>query len=278
MNAQPSENSAGKLENNDITAKRLRSSILQMIHAGGSGHPGGSFSVLEILMTLFSSVVRFKPHDPTWPDRDRVILSKGHGVPALYALLAELGYFPKDWLMSLRKLGSPLQGHPDVVRLPAVEAATGSLGQGLSIAQGMALAQRLDKRKSRTFCIVGDGEIQEGQIWECAMSAPKFSLNNLTVILDYNQGQIDGPTKEIMNLEPVMDKWKAFNWHVLEVDGHDRQALAKILPQSHASRPTFIVAHTVKGKGVSFMENVIDWHGKAPSDEQLAKALKELSV
>jgi transketolase len=229
-------------------------------------------------MTLFSKIVRCDPKNPTWADRDRVVLSKGHGVPALYVVLAELGYFPKEWLMSLRKLGSPLQGHPDSVRLPAVEAATGSLGQGLSIAQGMALAQRLDGRAARTYCILGDGEVQEGQIWECAMSAPKFKLNNLTVILDYNGGQIDGRTQDVMSLEPILDKWRAFNWNVLEVDGHDVQALETALRKSDSSRPTFILAHTVKGKGVSFMEGVIDWHGKAPSNEQLAQALKELEA
>jgi len=271
MNAQPVQTLT------DIkTAKHLRGTILQMIHAGGSGHPGGSFSVLEILTTLFSGIVKFDPKRPDWADRDRVVLSKGHGVPALYAVLAEVGAIPKDWLMSLRKLGSPLQGHPDVFRLPVVEAATGSLGQGLSIAQGMALAQRLDKRSARTYCIVGDGEIQEGQIWECALSAPKFKLSNLTVILDYNKGQIDGPTKEIMDLEPITDKWKSFNWNVLEVDGHDTKALNKVLRETHPEKPTFIVAQTIKGKGVSFMEDPTEWHGKAPNDAQLAAALKEL--
>ena len=247
-----------------------------MIHAGKSGHPGGSLSCLDIIMTLFADVLRFNPELPEWDDRDRFILSKGHGVPALYAVLSECGYFPKDWLMSLRHLGSPLQGHPDRIRMPATEAATGSLGQGLSIAQGMALAGKLDKKDYRVFCLIGDGETQEGQVWEAAMSAPKFGLDNLTVITDYNQGQIDGPTKEIMNLEPLVDKWRAFNWNVLEVDGHDRNGLKTTLPKKTTGRPTMIVAHTVKGKGVSFMENVIDWHGVAPSDEQLTKACEEL--
>ena len=249
-----------------------------MIHSGKSGHPGGSLSVVDILISLFSGIVKCQPDNPQWPERDRVILSKGHGVPALYAVLAELGYFPKDWLITLRHLGSPLQGHPDVARLPAVEAATGSLGQGLSIAQGVALALKLDKIASRVFCIVGDGEIQEGQIWEAAMSAPKFKLDNLTVILDYNHGQIDGPSDEIMSLEPIVDKWKAFNWNVLEVDGHDRRAMMDVLPRQVSRKPTFVVAHTIKGKGVSFMEGVIDWHGVAPNDEQLQKALEELKV
>lgn len=246
-----------------------------MLHAAGSGHPGGSLSCLEIILTLFGEVLKFRPHEPTWPERDRFVISKGHAVPALYVVLAELGYFPKDWLMTLRKLGSPLQGHPDVFRMPATEAATGSLGQGLSIAQGMALAQKLDGKGARTFCLIGDGESQEGQIWEAAMSAPKFKLDNLTVILDYNRGQIDGPTDEVMSLEPVVDKWRAFNWEVLEVDGHDREALGKVLPKRTTDKPTFIVAHTVKGKGISFMERNISWHGAAPNDEQLQKALKE---
>ncbi|PIR22230.1 MAG: transketolase [Deltaproteobacteria bacterium CG11_big_fil_rev_8_21_14_0_20_45_16] len=264
--------------NDDKLATRLRADILKMIHSGKSGHPGGSLSCIDILISLFSGIVKCRPDDPQWSERDRVVLSKGHGVPALYAVLAELGYFPKDWLMTLRHLGSPLQGHPDVARLPAVEAATGSLGQGLSIAQGMALALKLDKMASRVFCIVGDGEIQEGQIWEAAMSAPKFKLDNLTVILDYNHGQIDGPSDEIMSLEPIVDKWKAFNWNVLEVDGHDRRAMMDVLPRQVSGRPTFVVAHTIKGKGVSFMERVIDWHGVAPNDEQLQNALEELKL
>lgn len=265
-----------KLVNDDATARRLRAIILKMIHAGKSGHPGGSFSCLDILMTLYGDIMNFRSQEPEWADRDRCILSKGHGCPALYAVLAESGFFPKDWLMSLRQLGSPLQGHPDRFRLPAVEAATGSLGQGLSIAQGIAMAGKLDKKDYRVFCIVGDGEIQEGQIWEAAMSAPKFKLDNLTVIVDYNHGQIDGRSDDVMNLEPLKDKWKAFNWNVVEVDGHDRSALKKILPTRAADKPTMILAHTIKGKGVSFMEGVIDWHGVAPSDDELKKALKEL--
>lgn len=262
--------------NDEATAKRLRTTILKMIHAGKSGHPGGSLSCLDILMTLFGDVLKYDPAKPDWSDRDRFILSKGHGVPALYAVLAEAGFFPTEWLMTLRQLGSPLQGHPDRVRLFAVEAATGSLGQGLSIAQGMALAAKMDKADHRVFCLMGDGETQEGQVWEAAMSIAKFKLDNLTVITDYNHGQIDGKTDDIMDLEPLVDKWKAFNWNVLEVDGHDREALKKTLPKKENGKPTMIVAHTVKGKGVSFMEGVIDWHGVAPNDEQLQKALKEL--
>ncbi len=265
-----------KLQNDDATSKKLRSIILRMIHAAKSGHPGGSFSCLDILMTLFSDILRFDPKRPEWEDRDRLILSKGHGVPALYAVLAESGYFPEDWLLTLRQLGSPLQGHPDRMRLPAAEAATGSLGQGLSIAQGMAMAAKIDKKDYRVFCVIGDGETQEGQIWEAAMSAPKFKLDNLTVITDYNHGQIDGRSDDVMSLEPLRDKWLAFNWNVVEVDGHDRDALKKVLPTRVSGKPTMIIADTVKGKGVSFMEGVIDWHGVAPSDDQLEKALTEI--
>lgn len=267
---------SSRLTNDDATARKLRASILKMIHAGKSGHPGGSLSVLDILMTLFGDLMQYDPQNPIWEDRDRVILSKGHGVPALYAVLAECGYFPSEWLMSLRQLGSPLQGHPDRIRLPAVEAATGSLGQGLSIAQGMALALKLDQKNAHVYCVLGDGETQEGQVWETAMSAPKFRLDNLTVITDYNHGQIDGRSDDVMDLEPLVDKWRAFNWHVVEVDGHDRNALRKVLPTRSKGKPVMVIAHTIKGKGVSFMEGVIDWHGAAPSDEQLSKALKEL--
>lgn len=266
------------LQNTDAERAELAAQILRMIHAAKSGHPGGSLSCLDILMTLFSGVVRCRPEEPEWPDRDRVVLSKGHGVPALYAVLSRMNYFPSDWLMSLRQLGSPLQGHPDRVRLPAVEAATGSLGQGLSIAQGMAMAQKLDGRDAKTFCIIGDGESQEGQIWETAMSAPKYKLDNFIVVLDYNHGQIDGRSDDVMSLEPVADKWKAFNWDVSTVDGHDRSALKAELSKPLNGKPKFIVAETVKGKGVSFMETVIEWHGKAPNDEQLKEALKELGA
>lgn len=269
---------AKKLKNDEETAQRLRRHILKMIYGAKSGHPGGSFSALEILQCLFSEVIRFDSEKPQWEGRDRVVLSKGHAVPAYYAILAECGYFPEDWLWTFRHQGSPLQGHPDPVRLPAVEAATGSLGQGLSIAQGMAMALQLKSSESKVFCLIGDGESQEGQIWEVAMSAPKFKLTNLVVVLDYNHGQIDGRSDEVMSLEPVADKWKAFNWNVVEVDGHDRGALSKALQTTHSSKPTFVLAETLKGKGVSFMEGVMDWHGKAPNEEEYAKAMKELGA
>lgn len=266
-----------RLKADEPTAKRLRVNVLKMIHAGKSGHPGGSLSCLDIILSLFADVLKYDPKNPEWADRDRFVISKGHGVPALYAVLAEAGYFPESWLMTLRQIGSPLQGHPDRMRIFAVEAATGSLGQGLSIAQGMALSAKLDQKDFRVFCLIGDGETQEGQIWEAAMSAAKFKLDNLTVITDYNRGQIDGPTREVMDLEPLVDKWKSFGWNVLEVDGHDREQLKKTLGARVSGKPTMIIAHTVKGRGVSFMEGVIDWHGVAPNDEQLQNALKELS-
>jgi len=265
-----------ELKNNDVTAKRLRSEILQMIHAAKSGHPGGSLSAIDIILTLFADIMRFDPQNPEWADRDRFVLSKGHAVPALYAVLSELGYFPKDWLMTFRRLGSPLQGHPDRIRLYAAEAATGSLGQGMSIAQGMALAGKLDKKDYKVFCLIGDGETQEGQIWETAMSAAKYKLNNLIAVTDFNRGQIDGTSDEVMNIDPLADKWRAFNWHVLEVDGHDRAAIKTAFSKPHSEKPTMVIAHTVKGKGVSFMEKVIDWHGVAPNDDELKNALKEL--
>jgi transketolase len=233
--------------------------------------------------------MRHRPTEPDWPERDRFILSKGHGVPAVYAVLAKCGYFPNEQLMTLRKLESPLQGHPDRVRLPGIEASTGSLGQGLSIALGMALASRIDNpdrpnsntkesRGFRVYCMIGDGESQAGQIWEALLAAPHFKVDTLTVILDYNKGQIDGPTNDILNLEPVVDKLRAFNWNVEEIDGHNYAQILGALDRSRSARgkPTFIVAHTTKGRGVSFMENVIDWHGKAPTPAECEKALADI--
>jgi transketolase len=222
--------------------------------------------------------MRHDPRRPDWPQRDRFVLSKGHAVPALYAVLAEAGYFPRQELMTLRRLNSRLQGHPVNTALPGIEACTGALGQGLSIAQGMALAAKLNGDQFQVYCMIGDGESQEGQIWEAAMSAPKFKLDTLTVILDHNDGQIDGHVRDVMNIEPVGAKWRAFNWNVLEIDGHDVAQILAALEQAKATRgkPTLIWAHTVKGKGVSFMENNVAWHGMAPNAEQAAKALAEL--
>lgn len=259
-------------------AGRLRLDIIEMLQLAGSGHPGGSLSAIDIITCLFFARMRHDPRNPHWPERDRFVLSKGHAVPALYAVLAEAGYFPKEELKTLRRTDSRLQGHPVASALPGIEACTGSLGQGLSVAQGMALAAKLDGGKAHVFCMIGDGETQEGQIWEAAMSAPKFKLDTLTLFLDYNRGQIDGPVSEVMDLEPLKDKWRAFNWHLLEIDGHDFPQILGAIDEARAVRgkPTVIVANTVKGKGVSFMEHQIAWHGAAPNKDQAEKALAEL--
>lgn len=259
-------------------SNQSRKLILKMLTQAGNGHPGGSLSAIDILTTLFFDEMNVNPKDPLSTDRDRFVLSKGHAVPALYATLAHRGYFSPEATMTLRQLGSVFQGHPDRVRLPIVEASTGSLGQGLSVAQGMAMAAKLDKRASRIYCLIGDGETQEGQVWECAMSAAKYKLDNLCVFLDNNKYQIDGPTKDVMDLEPILDKFKAFNWNTVEIDGHDFSQIQKALShaRSSAGKPTLVLAQTVKGKGVSFMESVNKWHGSSPNKEELEKALKEL--
>ncbi|HET9854914.1 MAG TPA: transketolase [Methylomirabilota bacterium] len=265
-------------------AREGRAQIIRMLTHAGSGHPGGSLSVIDILTTLFFNRMRYDPKRPQWEDRDRFVLSKGHCVPAQYYCMARAGYFPMDRLVSLRKLGSPLQGHPDRVMLPGVEAATGSLGQGLSVAMGMALGLKLGGKGARVYCVLGDGEIQEGQVWESLMSAPKLGapdhhLDNLCVILDYNGIQLDNFVKKILDLEPVTDKLKSFGWPVLEVNGHDITQVDKALDQAEATKggPTFIVAHTIKGKGVSFMENDPEWHGKSPKPEEAVRAVQEIA-
>lgn len=269
---------AEEIKNLKQIAKELRGWIIRMLEAAGNGHPGGSLSAIDILTVLFFHTLRHRPKEPEWSLRDRFVLSKGHGVPALYAVLAKSGYFPMEELLTLRKLGSRLQGHPVAGTVPGIEASTGSLGQGISVAQGLAMASKMDGNLYRVFCMIGDGEIQEGQVWETLMSAPKFGLDNLIVFLDYNKGQIDGPTKDIMNIEPIGDKLRAFNWDVQEIDGHD---IAKILSaidrtRSNMGKPHFIIANTIKGKGVSFMEGKIEWHGVAPTKEQADKALAEI--
>lgn len=259
-------------------AKEIRKSIVQMTGAAGSGHPGGSLSAADIVATLYFHELRINPQEPDWPDRDRFILSKGHAAPVLYAALAEKGFFPKEELLSLRKFGSRLQGHPDMKALPGVEMSTGSLGQGLSVANGVALAGKLDRKDYRVYVLLGDGECQEGMVWEAAMAAAHYQLDNLTVFLDYNGLQIDGPVQDVMSPEPLTDKWKAFGWHVLAIDGHDISAILSAISEAKETkgRPTIIVAKTVKGKGVSFMENQVGWHGVAPKPEQVAQALAEL--
>ncbi|MBI2678380.1 MAG: transketolase [Candidatus Koribacter versatilis] len=262
-------------------ALEMREDIVKMICAAGSGHPGGSLSEVELLTALYFRVLRHDPKNPQWRDRDRFILSKGHGAPALYAALAHAGYIPREMLMTLRKLGSPLQGHPDKRMLPILEASTGSLGQGISIGIGTALAAKLDQLDYHTFVMIGDGESQEGQIWEAAMFAPFHKLNNLTVIVDNNRQQLDDFTDVILSLKPFAEKWKSFGWNVEEINGHDFGQVIPALESARANkseRPTCIIANTVKGEGVSFMANNVKWHGVAPKPEERDAALKELEA
>ena len=262
-------------------ANRLRIDIVRMIGAAGSGHPGGSLSEVEVLTALYFRVLRHNPKEPKWADRDRFILSKGHGCPALYAVLAAAGYMDHAVLGTLRKLGSPLQGHPDKRFLPVLEANTGSLGQGISVGIGMALASRLDQKDYHTFVMAGDGEIQEGQNWEAAMFAPYHKLANLTVIVDNNRQQLDGFTKDILEVAPLREKFESFGWRAVDIDGHDFNQVIPALEEARAGKsgkPTCIVAHTVKGKGVSFMENNPEWHGVAPKPEQVTAAVAELEA
>jgi transketolase len=267
-------------------ATRLRRDILQMLTKAGSGHPGGSLSAIDIILTLYSGEMRYDPKEPQHELRDRFVMSKGHGVPALYAVMAEKGFFEHDKLMTLRELGSPLQGHPANALLPGIEASTGSLGQGISVAQGIALAGKLHGQSSgnggkpswNVYCLCGDGEIQEGQVWEVALSAPHLKTSNLVVIVDWNKAQIDGTVDEVMPLGDIQEKWAAFGWHTQQVNGHDYGALRGALKAARDDeRPSLIVADTIKGKGVSFMESdIVGWHGKAPSQAELEKALNEL--
>ncbi|MFA5536970.1 MAG: transketolase [Bacillota bacterium] len=262
----------------EAKATEIRRSIIKMTGAAGSGHPGGSLSAADIVATLYFHQLKLDPAKPDWADRDRFILSKGHAAPVLYGALAERGFFPKEELLSLRKMGSRLQGHPDRNLLPGVEMSTGSLGQGFSASIGVALAGKLDKKDYGVYVLLGDGECQEGIVWEAAMAAAHYKLDNLTCFLDWNGLQIDGPTAEVMSPEPLNEKWRAFGWHVLEIDGHDIGAILAALEASKAvkDRPVMIIAKTVKGKGVSFMENQVGWHGKAPDAEQVRQALVEL--
>jgi transketolase len=259
-------------------ARELRIADLETIAEAGSGHPGGTLSAADMIAALYFHKLRLRPHEPLWPERDRFVLSKGHCIPVVYVAMAKLGYFPEDQLKTLRDLGSPLQGHPDRTRLPGIEASTGSLGQGLSIAVGMAMAGKLDGADWRVYCMMGDGESQAGQIWEAAMLAGRRDLDNLCGILDYNQVQQTGKVTERLDIEPVVAKWRSFNWHVREIDGHDIAEILDALDEAELvhDRPTLIVSHTVKGKGVSFMELNSSWHGKAPDAEKLEAALAEI--
>ncbi len=269
---------AMKLEQLPGICREWRRWILRMLTEAGSGHPGGSLSLVEIMAHLYLRRLRHDPANLGWADRDRLILSKGHGAPALYVALAHEGYFPMDELMTLRKIDGRLEGHPDKTRVPGVEASTGSLGQGLSIGIGHALAARFDKRGYRTYVVLGDGEIQEGQVWEAALFAAHHRLANLTAIVDVNRYQLDDTTKAILDVEPLDAKWTAFGWNAVAADGHDHSSLDAAFASALAetARPTVILARTVKGQGVSFMENNNDYHGVAPTKDELARALEEL--
>lgn len=260
--------------------KQMRTDIIEMVAAAGCGHPGGSLSVCDIMATLFYEKMNIDPKNPAWEDRDRLVLSKGHVAPALYAALAGLGYFPHEDLITLRKSYSHLQGHPNMNDTPGVDMSTGSLGQGLSVANGMALAGRLDGRDYYVYCILGDGEIQEGQVWEAAMSSAHYKLDHVIAFVDYNGLQIDGSNEEVMGIAPVDKKFESFGWNVICIDGHDCQAISDAVDEAKRSegKPTVIIAKTVKGKGVSFMENVAFWHGTAPNAEQAKQALAEIAA
>ena len=261
-------------------ANKVRRHIIEMIYGAGSGHPGGSLSATEVMVALYFKEMNIRADEPDWVDRDRFVLSKGHAAPTLYACLAESGYFPVEELETIRKIGSRLQGHPDMRKTPGVDASTGSEGQGLSMGIGMALAAKLDRKKCRIYVMLGDGENNCGQIWEAAMSASQFKIDNLVAIIDRNKLQLDGPTEKIMSLEPLGDKWKAFGWNVLEIEGHNFREILAAFKKARETKghPTVIIANTIKGKGVSFMEGAVGFHGKAPDKEQYEQAMKELGV
>ena len=261
------------------TSKQLRTLIIKMIFSAQSGHPGGSLSCIDLLATLFfGGFLKYDPKNPDWEERDYCILSKGHASPALYSVLATAGYFPEEELYTFRQVSSMLQGHPSKKTTPGVEVSTGSLGQGLSVANGIALGLQMDNKPNKVWAFLGDGELQEGQIWEAAMSAAHFKLRNLIAVVDNNGLQIDGPNDEVMKVDPITEKFRSFGWEVLEVDGHNFEEISKIYQKALdvSNKPTAIIAHTIKGKGISFMENKAGWHGKAPNEEELQKALSEL--
>jgi transketolase len=257
---------------------QIRSDIIKCIGNAGSGHPGGSLSVTDILTVLYNGIMNINPLNPKDENRDRLVLSKGHSAPALYCILADKGFFSKEELKTLRNPDSILQGHPDMKKTPGIEISTGSLGQGLSAANGMALAAKLDKKGYYVYVVLGDGEIQEGQVWEAAMTAAHYHLNNVIAFIDHNGLQIDGPVNEVMSVEPISEKFQSFGWNVLVINGHDYEEIfyAVKLAKKEKDRPTAIVANTIKGKGISFMENRVEWHGNAPNHEQTIQALKEL--
>ncbi len=259
-------------------AKTLRKDIIEMLYNAGSGHPGGSLSAVEIMTVLYFQEMQIDEKNPAWKERDRFVLSKGHAAPVLYGALAEKGFFPKEELANLRKIGHFLQGHPEMKNVPGVDMSTGSLGQGFSAAVGMALGLASESPESRVYTLLGDGELQEGIVWEAAMAANHYKLWNLTAFLDYNGLQIDGSNDEVMTVDPVTDKFRAFGWNVLSVDGHSFDELSEAILKAKAYKagPTMIVAKTVKGKGVSFMEDEAGWHGKAPSKDERDQAIREI--
>lgn len=262
----------------ELMAKNIRMDIIRAVHAAGSGHPGGSLSAADIVTALYFREMNIDPANPKMGQRDKFILSKGHAGPVQYAALAEKGFFPKEDLLTLRKLGSKLQGHPDMKKVPGVEMSTGSLGQGFSVSVGMALANRLDESQGRIYVLLGDGELQEGIVWEAAMAAAHYGLDNLTAIIDWNGLQIDGKNDDVISVSPVDEKFKSFGWNVICIDGHNFDEIINAFNKARntSGKPTVIVAKTIKGKGVSFMEDIAGWHGKAPSDEEAKKAVEEL--
>ena len=266
------------VEHLQTISQQIRKDILEMLSEAGSGHPGGSLSAVELVVALYFAKMVHNPLDPKWADRDRFLLSKGHAAPLLYAVLAECGYFPKSELKTLRKLGSRLQGHPDPTKLPGVEIPGGPEGIGLSEGVGMALAAKLDRKSYRVYVLMGDGELNEGEVWEAGMAAAKYKLDNLTAIVDRNGVQQDGLTEQIMPIEPVANKWRAFNWNVIEVDGYDFKQILGAIDEARSVRnkPTVIVAYTTKGKGVEFMEWQSEYHGKVPDKQTVQKAIEEL--
>ena len=266
------------ISNLDDIAWQLRERALEMLYHAGSGHPGGSLSEAEIISVLYFNVLNIKPDEPRWEERDRFVLSKGHGCPTVYAALAKRGFFPESELANLRQFGGILPGHPDMNKTPGIDMSTGSLGQGFSAGVGMALGLRLQEKDAYVYVLLGCGELQEGQVWEAAMAAAHYRLEKLIAIVDYNRLQIDGCNDEVMTLEPLADKWQAFGWHVQQVDGHDTSALLDSIntAKKTAGQPSVIIADTIKGKGVSFMENEVGWHGKVPSKEEYLRALAEI--
>lgn len=260
------------------TCKTIRKDILKMTHLAGSGHPGGSLSAVELMVGLYFGTFKHNPLNPGWEDRDRFILSKGHAAPVQYSVLARAGYFSPEILDTLRKFGSILQGHPNMHKVPGLDSSSGSLGQGLSIANGLAMAAKIRKKDYRVYCLLGDGELQEGQVWEAAMTAPQHKLDNVCAMVDYNRVQLDGPISEIKELHPLTDKWKSFNWNVMEIDGHNIEEVLKAYEEAANTKgkPSVIIARTIKGKGVSFMENKAEWHGKSPNIKEYEAAIAEI--